>query len=139
MGRREPERGMAEHGKAGPARSACPVASALDLFGDKWTLVVIRDIVAGKKRYGEFEKSPEGIPTNILADRLRALEAHELIRKVPYQTKPTRYEYRLTEKGADLLPVLQAMARWGSRHIAGTWQPPAWFNEMTPDALKKPK
>jgi len=130
---------MAEQNKAGPVRSACPVASALDLFGDKWTLVVIRDIVAGKKRYGEFQKSPEGIPTNILADRLRALEAHELIRKVPYQSKPKRYEYQLTEKGADLLPVLQAMARWANRHVAGTWQPPDWFLEMSPEALKKRK
>ena len=117
-------------------RSACPVASSLDLFGDKWTLLVIRDIVAGKKRYGEFEKSPEGIPTNILADRLRALEAHELIRKVPYQSRPMRFEYHLTEKGADLLPVLQAMARWANMHIGGTWQPPAWFYDLSPDVLK---
>ena len=128
---------MAAQKEGGFARSACPVASALDLFGDKWTLVVIRDIVAGKKRYGEFEKSPERIPTNILADRLRALEQYALIRKVPYQSRPKRYEYRLTDKGADLLPVLQAMARWANRHVAGTWRPPDWFLEMSPDALKK--
>lgn len=125
--------------KVESVRSACPVASSLDLFGDKWTLLVIRDIVAGKTRYGEFEKSPEGIPTNILADRLRALETHELIRKVPYQSKPVRFEYHLTEKGADLLPVLQAMARWANRHVDGTWQPPDWFYDLSPDILKSRK
>ena len=127
---------MTAKGKAGSARSSCPVATALDLFGDKWTLIVVRDIVAGKKRYGEFQKSPEGIPTNILADRLRALEKYQLIRKVPYQLKPKRFEYRLTDRGADLLPVLQAMARWSNRHVGGTWQIPAWFDDMTPEQIK---
>lgn len=117
-------------------RSGCPIVNSLDRFGDKWSLIILRDIVTGKRRYGEFQKSPERIPTNILADRLRTLERHDLIRRVPYQSKPQRFEYRLTEKGADLLPVLQALSRWANRHIAGTWQPPDWFMTMTPEALK---
>lgn len=118
-------------------RSGCPVANALDLFGDKWTLIVIRDLVVGKRRYGDFQKSPEGIPTNILADRLRQLELHEVIRKVPYQRRPTRYEYHLTEKGADLLPVLQAMARWSNVHVPGSWQPSDTFVQLKPEDVKR--
>ena len=118
-------------------RSACPVAAALDLFGDKWTLIVIRDLIAGKKRFGEFLKSPEGIPTNILADRLRQLEAAEIVRRTAYQQRPTRHEYALTQKGADLLPILQAMTRWSNRHLPGSWRPPGWFETLTPDALNK--
>lgn len=127
---------MADADNHGFKRSGCPVANALDLFGDKWTLIVVRDLAAGKRRYGEFQRSPEGIPSNILADRLRQLEQAELIHKAPYQRRPVRYEYRLTEKGADLLPILQAMARWANRHVEGSWQPPAWFDSLTPDHLK---
>lgn len=130
---------MAEQDEDAFKRSGCPVANALDLFGDKWTLIVIRDLIAGKKRYGEFQRSPEGIPSNILADRLRQLEQIEAIRKVPYQRRPLRYEYHLTDKGADLLPILQAMVRWSSRHVEGSWKPPAWFETLTPDALKQKK
>ena len=118
-------------------RSGCPVANALDLFGDRWTLIVIRDLVVGKRRYGDFEKSPEGIPTNILADRLRQLEQHQLIRKVPYQRRPTRYEYHLTEKGADLLPVLQAMVRWANIHVPGSWRPPESFGQLKPEDIDR--
>ncbi len=104
-------------------RTPCPVASALDIFGDRWTLVVVRDLAFGKERYGEFLASPEGIPTNILADRLRQLEEFEVIRKEPYQERPVRYRYLLTDKGRELWPVLRAMAIWGHKHIAGTFDP----------------
>jgi DNA-binding HxlR family transcriptional regulator len=107
------------------SRSTCPISSALDLVGDKWTLLVIRDLLfVGKRRFGEFLASPEGIPTNILTDRLRRLEECGLVTKVPYVTRPPRYEYRYTEKGADLLPVLTALAGWAGRHLPGTMKPP---------------
>lgn len=97
-------------------RSDCPVSSALDVFGDRWTLVVVRDLAFGKRRFGELLQAPEKIPTNILSDRLKQLEMVEVIERVAYQERPTRYEYRLTEKGRDLAPVLRAMAEWGQKH-----------------------
>ncbi len=97
-------------------RSDCPVSNALDLFGDRWTLVVVRDLAFGKTRFKELAEAPEKIPTNILSDRLKQLEQAEVIERVAYQERPVRYEYRLTEKGRDLAPVLRAMARWGRKH-----------------------
>jgi DNA-binding HxlR family transcriptional regulator len=105
---------------AATRRSSCPIAGALDLLGDRWTLVLIRDLFAGKQRYGEFEASAEGIPTNILADRLARLEAAGVITTAPYQQNPPRYAYRLTPNGEDLRSVLAALAGWGLRHVAGT-------------------
>jgi DNA-binding HxlR family transcriptional regulator len=106
-------------------RSGCPIATTLDLLGDKWTLLVIRDLLfRRKRRFGELLESPEGIPTNILSDRLRRLEEHGIVEKSLYSTRPQRYEYRLTARGADLFPVLRAMAEWGLRHIPGTSAPP---------------
>jgi len=110
-----------------PHRSGCPIASTLDLVGDRWSLVIVRDMVNGKRRFGELLASPEGIPTNILADRLKRMEAHGLVRKEPYQERPRRNEYHLTAKGTGLLPVLQAMCRWGNAHIPDTWIPPESF------------
>jgi DNA-binding HxlR family transcriptional regulator len=101
-------------------RSLCPVASTLDIIGDKWTLLVVRDLFAGKKTYKEFQESPEKIPTNILADRLKRLTEYEIIEKRPYQKHPIRYEYRLTAKGKDLGAVLMAMVHWGETHLPGT-------------------
>ena len=101
-------------------RSPCPVASGLDIFGDKWTLLVVRDLFAGKKTYSEFQESPEKIPTNILADRLRRLVEYEIVEKRPYQMHPVRFEYALTAKGRDLGPVLKAMVHWGEKHLPGS-------------------
>lgn len=110
-----------------PNRSGCPIATTLDFVGDKWSLVIVRDMLTGKKRFGEFLASPEGIPTNILADRLRRMEEAGLISKARYQEHPVRHEYSLTRKGVSLLPVLQAMCRWANRHFADTWVPPESF------------
>lgn len=101
-------------------RSPCPVASTLDILGDKWTLLVVRDLMLGKSTYSEFQKSPEGIPTNILAERLKRLLQAGIIRKTPYQQRPVRYAYKLTEKGLGLRPVLEAMIDWGNAYIPGT-------------------
>lgn len=113
-------------------RSPCPVASALDVVGDKWTLIVLRTIFAGRHRYGDLAEMPERISTNILADRLERLERLGLITKGPYQRNPPRYEYRLTARGADLLPVLQALAAWSIRYIPDRWQTPPWFDKAKP-------
>lgn len=111
-------------------RSVCPIASTLDLLGDKWTLLVVRDLLLlGKKRFGELQASSEGIPTNILSDRLRRLEEHGIVSRVAYQERPPRYEYHLTAKGADLFPVLCAMIEWANRHLPGTAKPPPGFLE----------
>ena len=101
-------------------RSPCPVTNALEIIGDKWTMVIVRDLFLGKKTYGDFQRSPEGIPTNILADRLKRLEKADIVEKVPYQEKPVRYEYKMTEKGKDLNKVLKAVKEWGLKHIPGT-------------------
>jgi DNA-binding HxlR family transcriptional regulator len=101
-------------------RSSCPAACALDLAGDKWTLLVVRDLLRGRNTYGALADSPEGIPTNILADRLRRMEKAGLIEAKPYQQRPVRYAYSLTRKGSGLREVLVAVASWGHRHIPGT-------------------
>lgn len=119
-------------------RSPCPVASALDVVGDKWTLVVLRTIFAGRHRYGELSEMPEKISTNILADRLERLERYGLVTKSAYQQNPVRHQYRLTAKGADLLPVLQAMAAWAGKHMAGRWSTPKWFDDGRPEDFYPP-
>ena len=102
------------------ARSPCAVASTLDIVGDKWSLLVIRDLLRGKTTYGELAESPERIPTNIPAERLRRLEENGLIEKNAYQQRPVRFAYTLTAKGREMGDVLLAFVRWGRRHIAGT-------------------
>jgi DNA-binding HxlR family transcriptional regulator len=105
-------------------RSPCPVACTLDLIGDKWTLLVVRDLFLGKARFGEFTASPEGIATNILAERLsRLMEAGLAERFRPADDPgagPARDAYRLTERGRTLESVLRAVADWGLTHIEGT-------------------
>jgi DNA-binding HxlR family transcriptional regulator len=101
-------------------RSRCPLSCSLDLLGDRWTLLVIRDLFGGKSRYGEFLESPEGIPTNILSERLQRLEDAGVIASKPYQQNPPRYAYSLTAKGKDLKPVLAALASWSMRHDSKT-------------------
>ncbi len=106
-------------------RSQCPVCGALDVLGDKWTLLIVRDMLyMGKTRYGQFAKSMEGIPTNILADRLKKMQKLGLITAKPYQKHPPRYEYRLTPMGEGLRPVLVELMRWSNTHIPGTMVPP---------------
>jgi len=102
------------------ARSACAIANSLDIVGDKWTLLVVRDLLHGKRTYGELADSPERIPTNILAERLKRLESAGIIVGTPYQERPLRYAYTLTAKGRALGDVLLAFVRWGKQHIPGT-------------------
>lgn len=105
-------------------RSTCPAACALDVAGDRWTLLIVRDLLRGRTTYGALAASDEHIPTNILADRLRRMQEAGLIVAEPYQERPVRYAYALTEKGRALGAVLAALARWGKRYVAGTRIPP---------------
>ena len=110
-----------------PLRSLCPISGALDLVGDRWTLLVMRDLLLyNKRRFAEFLHSPERIASNILADRLRRLEECGLIRRQRYAEHPPREEYHPTAPGRDLAPVLRELIRWGQRHVPGTAKrPPA--------------
>ncbi len=101
-------------------RSECPIACTLDLIGDKWTLLVIRDLSIGKRFYGDFLKSPEGIATNILANRLELLTERGLIEKYETEDTPARDAYRLTLLGRSLRPVVRSIVRWGLEHLDGT-------------------
>ena len=103
-----------------PRRSDCPAACALDIAGDKWTLLVVRDLLRGRHTFKELLAGSEGIPTNILADRLKKMEEAGLVSAKPYQDKPVRWRYELTAKGRDLGDVLGAVARWGMKHVPGT-------------------
>lgn len=106
-------------------RSSCPVSNTLDLIGDKWTLLIIRDMFFLKKKsFNEFLDSSEGIATNILTDRLKRLEKYGIITKQPYTKTPLRYEYFLTPRGKDLKPLIREIIRWGNAHIEGTFVPP---------------
>ncbi|MGF7171964.1 DNA-binding HxlR family transcriptional regulator [Sphingobium xanthum] len=108
-------------------RSPCPIATTLDIVGDRWTLVILRDLLTGKSRYSQFLTSPERITTNVLADRLEKMEAAGLVARSPYQQRPIRNDYRLTEMGRALHPMLRDMCRWANQHIPGTWTPPESF------------
>ncbi len=101
-------------------RSACPVACALDLFGDRWTLLLVRDLVLGHSRFKDFAASPEGIPTNILSDRLGRLQRSGVLEQMPAEDGTKRLAYRLTDKGMALRPVVKAMRDWGLKWEKGT-------------------
>jgi DNA-binding HxlR family transcriptional regulator len=98
-------------------RSGCPVSISLDVFGDRWSLLIVRDLmVRGYRTFKEFRESGEGIATNILTDRLRKLEAAGIVIAEAQEQDKRRVNYYLTEKGIDLAPVLLELLVWGSRH-----------------------
>ena len=97
---------------------ACPVAKALELVGDRWTLLIVRDLLReGARRFQDFQQSLKGIAPAILSDRLKLMEEHELVTRRFYSDHPPRAEYTLTDKGKDLGVVIGALATWGSRHV----------------------
>ena len=102
------------------ARSVCPVACTLDLIGDKWTLLVIRDLFLGRRYFKEFLASPEKIATNILTDRLKKLIDAGLVEANPDPHTVGRSNYALTDKGSSLISVLETIRDWGLGHIEGT-------------------
>lgn len=116
-------------------RSYCPIACTLDLVGDRWSLLIVRDLCyGGERRYGDLAASYESIPTNTLADRLRRLEEAEIVARVQYSDRPPRYTYRLTGRGRALEPVLEAITNWGLANIPGTVRvpPPSVAHDDSP-------
>ncbi|MEW2504087.1 helix-turn-helix domain-containing protein [Amycolatopsis sp. NPDC047767] len=105
------------------AQWPCSIARTMDLLGDWWTPLVLRDAFYGVTRFDEFQQAL-GIARNTLADRLRRLVDEGLLEKVAYQTEPVRYDYVLTDKGKDFFGVLIAMTAWGDRWLAGEAGPP---------------
>lgn len=101
----------------------CSLARTLSVVGDRWTLLILRDCFLGVRRFEQFE-SRLGITRHILADRLRKLVENGVLDKVPYQERPRRHEYRLTDKGREFYPVLLALVNWGDKFMAGPDGPP---------------
>ena len=118
-------------------RSDCPINFALETFGDPWSLLLIRDMVYfGKKTYGEFLGSEEGIATNILASRLARLEQQGIVVKKFLDVGKRKEVYVLTEKGLDLIPVLVEMANWSAEYDPQTGAPAAWIALMKSEKEK---
>lgn len=99
-------------------RSDCPISCSLDIFGDKWSLLIIRDMMFfNKSTYGDFLKSSEGIATNILASRLQALEENKLIEKLEHPDSKAKVLYRLTQRAIDLLPIIVEIHLWAEKYF----------------------
>lgn len=102
-------------------RSHCPIARTLDVLGDKWTLLIMRDALFFKKStFAEFERSGEQIPTNLLAARLKKLVEMGLIEKVQYLERPVRFRYEPTPKAQELKPILRSIKRFGENNFSGS-------------------
>ena len=101
----------------------CSIARTLEVIGERWTLLVIRDAIFGLTRFDEFRTSL-GIATNVLTARLDRLVSERLLERRAYQTRPERHEYVLTDKGRELAPALLMLMRWGDRHYTGPSGPP---------------
>jgi DNA-binding HxlR family transcriptional regulator len=96
---------------------ACPVAKTLEVVGDRWTLLAVRDLLSGTKRFQDLLASLRGIAPNILSARLKLLEEHGLVTRRFYSDHPPRAEYTLTDKGRELGTIVGALAAWGTRHV----------------------
>jgi DNA-binding HxlR family transcriptional regulator len=116
----KPSRAPKKPAPAAKRRSPCPIACSLDLFGDKWTMLVIRDLAVGKTSFKDFATGPENIPTNILSDRLSRLMVSDVISQAPVEGDGRRLSYHLTPKGVALRPVLLALRDWGLEWIEGS-------------------
>lgn len=113
-------------------RSDCPISYALDFFGDKWTLLIVRDMVFFKKKfYKDFLDSKEGVATNILSDRLKKLESNGIVTSSVYESLKTRKEYVLTSKGKELIPMLVDMMVWSSKYKDGLDIPDGFVSKVT--------
>jgi DNA-binding HxlR family transcriptional regulator len=114
-------------------RSGCPLNVTLEVFGDRWSLLIVRDLMfKGRTTFKEFQQAEEGIATNILTDRLERLEAHGIVGKQRDPSDARRVIYRLTEKGIDLAPILVEMILWSARHEQ-TDAPPSVIRRMRED------
>lgn len=105
------------------SQEPCSIARASAVIGDRWTVLILREAFTGARRFDDFQAAL-GISRTIVADRLALLTREGVLERVAYQDRPPRYDYRLTDKGRELHPVLLAMLRWGDRHYAGEGGPP---------------
>jgi DNA-binding HxlR family transcriptional regulator len=101
----------------------CSIAKALEVVGERWTLLIVRDVMNGNRRFGELQRSL-GVARNVLSARLQRLVEEDILERRAYQASPERYEYFLTEKGLDLWPALVALLAWGDRHSPEPGGPP---------------
>ena len=99
-----------------PYNQTCPIARTLDIIGDRWTMLIVRDLFMGETRFNQFLASSPGLPPKLLADRLKRLVERGLVHRVIYSQHPLRAEYRLTEDGQTLAPIVEAIGRWGLDH-----------------------
>jgi DNA-binding HxlR family transcriptional regulator len=107
-------------------RSHCSIARALEILGDKWTLLLVRDLIwHGKHTFQELQGSDERMPANLLSQRLKRLMEWGLVRRKAYQERPVRYRYYLTDEGKNLEPVLLQIMSWGHAHLGGGLYDPA--------------
>jgi len=102
---------------------ACSIARSLELIGERWTLLIVRDVFRGQRRFDDIQRDL-GIARNVLANRLERLVEEDILEKRQYAERPPRYEYFLTEKGIDLWPVLVSLVKWGDKHEPGMDGPP---------------
>ena len=115
-------------------RSDCPVSCSLDIWGDKWSLLIIRDLMFAKQcTYGDFLKSAEGIATNILAARLQNLEENKLIEKLAHPDSKAKVLYKLTQKGIDLLPIMIEINLWAEKYFSIPADRKAMLKEVKKD------
>ncbi len=113
----------------------CSIAATLDVIGDRWSLLILRDAFRGARRFSDFESL--GIAKNLLSDRLRRLVGHGILERVPYQDRPVRYEYRLTAKGVDLSPALISLMKWGDHWYADDRPPTVLIHDRCGTPLEQ--
>ena len=119
-------------------RSTCSIARTLEIVGDKWTLLVVRDLMwHGKHTFVTLQDSAERVPTNILSERLKRLEDWGLVRRAPYQHRPVRFAYHLTDKGKSLEPLLLQIMAWGHKRLGGGRYDPATSKNLKADSQTK--
>src|SRR5215207_2989331 len=115
-------------------RSDCPISTSLDIWGDKWSLLIIRDLMFAQQcTYGDFLKAPAGIATNILASRLQALEENKIIEKLDHPESKAKVLYRLTKKGIDLLPIMIEINLWAEKYFSIPADRKAMLKEVKKD------
>ncbi len=118
-------------------RSDCPISSSLDIFGDRWSLLIVRDLMLnGTCTYGDFAKSTEKIATNILANRLQMLEDNGIIIKLPYPDNKVKGLYKLSPKGVDLIPALIEIALWGGKYLCNADESSPFLKEVKKNKTK---
>jgi len=120
-----------------PKRSECPLSCFLDHWGDKWTFLILRDLLAGPKKFSGFLESAEPLPTNLLSNRLARLVEGGYVVKTQYQDRPKRFEYAMTGAGRSLVPVMQGMVEWSEAHLDGLEDAPVGIKPLKSKPVRK--